>query len=210
MTCLLVIGRIVPLLKPPQSPHCKAGEDDHVITPHLPPVLKVILEMALHDIVRRFEGWLSMTIISKVGGGGGAGCSCAWKRVPGGLLKSLHLITAPGSVSNGPGSVTWPANRQFKNSFTTLWTQNTSFWPKIKIPSSYFTIVILNCLENSLKLQFDSYVIAVKFLTLLFFKRTWIDLIPTLMKSLSREKLYCRCLFGGESSQYHYSPHYSW
>ena len=38
-------------------------------------------------------------------------------------------------------------------------------WPKINIPSSYFTILMLNCLENTLKLQFDSYVIAVKFLT---------------------------------------------
>ena len=27
--------------------------------------------------------------------------------------------------------------------------------------------------------------------------------------SLSRENLCCRCLFGGESSQYHYSPHNS-
>ena len=28
--------------------------------------------------------------------------------------------------------------------------------------------------------------------------------------TLSRENLFCRCLFGGESSQYHYSPHNSW
>ena len=31
--------------------------------------------------------------------------------------------------------------------------------------SSYFTILMLNCLENTLKLQFDIYVTAVKFLT---------------------------------------------
>ena len=36
---------------------------------------------------------------------------------------------------------------------------------KINIPSSYFTIVMLNCSENILKHQFDSYVTAVKFLT---------------------------------------------
>ena len=30
---------------------------------------------------------------------------------------------------------------------------------------SYFTVLMLNCLENTLKLQFDSYVAAVKFLT---------------------------------------------
>ena len=43
--------------------------------------------------------------------------------------------------------------------------QNISFWRKINIPSSYFTIIMLNCLENTLKLQFDSYVTPVKFLT---------------------------------------------
>ena len=48
---------------------------------------------------------------------------------------------------------------------TTWWPQNISFWPKINIPSSYFTILMLNCLVNTLKLQFDSYVTAVKFLT---------------------------------------------
>ena len=44
-------------------------------------------------------------------------------------------------------------------------TEYISFWPKINIPSSYFTILMLNCLENTLKLQFDSYVTPVKFLT---------------------------------------------
>ena len=38
---------------------------------------------------------------------------------------------------------------------TTLWPQITSFWPKINIPSSYFTILMLNCVENTLKLLFD-------------------------------------------------------
>ena len=51
------------------------------------------------------------------------------------------------------------------NKFTTLWPQNKSFWPKIKISSSYVTILMLNCLENTNKLQFDSYVTADKFLT---------------------------------------------
>ena len=78
----------------------------------------------------------------------------------------LNLFTAPGSVSNEPGSVTWLATKYLKTvswrnhteKLTTWWPQNQSFWPKINIPSSYFTILMLNCLENTLKLQFDSYV----------------------------------------------------
>ena len=93
--------------------------------------------------------------------------------VPGWLLKWRNLIIAHGSVSNEPGSVTWLATKYLKTvswgnhteKLTTLWPQNISFWPKINIPSSYFTIWMLNCLENTLKLQFDSYVTAVKFLT---------------------------------------------
>ena len=89
--------------------------------------------------------------------------------VPGWLLKWLNLIAAPGSVSNEPGPVTWLATKYLKTvswrnhteKLITLWTQNTSFWPKINIPSSYFTILMLNCLENTLKLLFDSYVTAV-------------------------------------------------
>ena len=73
------------------------------------------------------------------------------------LQKWLNLITAPGSVSNEPGSVTWQATKYLKTvswrnhteKLTTLWPQNTSFWPKINIPSSYFTILMLNCLENT-------------------------------------------------------------
>ena len=93
--------------------------------------------------------------------------------VLGWLQKWLNLITAPGSVSNEPGSVTWLATKYLKTAswrnhtekLTTWWPQNISFWLKINIPSSYFTILMLNCLENTLKLQFDSYVTAVKFLT---------------------------------------------
>ena len=93
--------------------------------------------------------------------------------VLGWLQKWLNLITAPGSVSNEPGSVTWLATKYLKTvswrnhtvKLTTLWPQNISFWPKIKIRSSYFTILMLNCLQNTLKLQYDSYVTAVKFLT---------------------------------------------
>ena len=88
--------------------------------------------------------------------------------VPGWLLKWLDLITAHGSVTNEPGSVTWLATKYLKTvswrnhteKLTTFWPQNISFWPKINIPSSYFTILMLNCLENTLKLQFDSYVTA--------------------------------------------------
>ena len=93
--------------------------------------------------------------------------------VPGWLQKWLNLITAPGSVSNEPGSVTWLATKYLKTvswrnhteKLTTCWAQNISFWLKINIPSSYFTILMLNCLENTLKLQFDSSVTAVRFLT---------------------------------------------
>ena len=93
--------------------------------------------------------------------------------VPGWLQKWLNLITAPGSVSNEPGSVTWLATKYLKTvswrnhteKLTTLWPQNISFWPKINIPSSYLIILMLDCLENTPKLQFDSYVTAVKFLT---------------------------------------------
>ena len=93
--------------------------------------------------------------------------------VPGWLQKWLNLITAPGSVSNEPGSVTWLATKYLKTvswrnhteKLTTCWAQNISFWLKINIPSSYFTILMRNCLENTLKLQFDSSVTAVRFLT---------------------------------------------
>ena len=91
--------------------------------------------------------------------------------VPGWLQKWLNLITAPGSVSNEPGSVTWLATKYLKTvtwrnhtvKLTTLWPQNVSFCPKINIPSSYFIILMLNCLQNTL--QYDSSVTAVKFLT---------------------------------------------
>ena len=81
--------------------------------------------------------------------------------VPGWLQKWLNLITAPGSVSNEPGSVTWLATKYLKTvswgnhteKLTTWWPQNISFWPKINITTSYFTIWMLNCLENTLKLS---------------------------------------------------------
>ena len=43
---------------------------------------------------------------------------------------------------------------------------------------------MLNCWENTLKLQFDSYVTTVKFLTWLIFRTTWLDLISTPLKSI--------------------------
>ena len=56
------------------------------------------------------------------------------------LLQSFNLITASGSVSNEPSSVTWLATRQLKkhalrwiNHFgklITVWPQNISIWPK--------------------------------------------------------------------------------
>ena len=80
--------------------------------------------------------------------------------VPGWLQKWLNLITAPGSVSNEPGSVTWLATKYLKTvswrnhteKLTILCPQNISLGPKINIPSSYFTILMLNCLVNTLKL----------------------------------------------------------
>ena len=104
----------------------------------------------------------------------------------------LICITAHGSVSNEPGSVTWLATKYLKTvswrnhteKLTTMWPQNISFRPKFNILSSYFTILMLNCLENTPKLQFDNYVTAVKFLTSLILKTTWHDLIPTLLESV--------------------------
>ena len=59
--------------------------------------------------------------------------------VPGWLLKWLNSITAHGSVSNEPGSVTWLATKYLKTVswrnhteiLTTLRPQNISFWAKI-------------------------------------------------------------------------------
>ena len=120
--------------------------------------------------------------------------------VPGWLQKWLNLITVPGSVSNEPGSVTWLATKYLKTVgwknhtewLTTLWPQNISFWPKINIPSSYFTILMLNCLENTLKIQFDSYVTAVKFLTYQFQnKLTWPSNTPGIsLESVLMDQLH--------------------
>ena len=53
-------------------------------------------------------------------------------------------------------------------------------------------------MENAFKLQFDSYGTAVKFLTELIFKTTWLDHIPTLLESslysrLKYSKITQRC-----------------
>ena len=93
--------------------------------------------------------------------------------VPGWLLKWLNLMTAHGSVSNEPGSVTWLATKYLKavswrnhtEKITLLWSHNISFLPKFIIPTSYLIISMLNCLENTLNFQFDSYMTAVNFLT---------------------------------------------
>ena len=65
------------------------------------------------------------------------------------------MFTAPCSVSNEPSSVKWPATRYLKTvswrnhpeKLTTLWPQSISFCPKINIPSSYFSILMLNCFK---------------------------------------------------------------
>ena len=84
------------------------------------------------------------------------------------LLKWLNLITAHGSVSNEPGSVTWIATKNFENcqleklhwKINHIVTTEYIILAKINIPSSYFTISMLNCLEDTPKLQFDSYVMS--------------------------------------------------
>ena len=43
---------------------------------------------------------------------------------------------------------------------------------------------MLNCLENTPKLQFESYVTAVQFLSYLVLETTWLYLIPTLLESV--------------------------
>ena len=88
------------------------------------------------------------------------------------VCPSVHLSICHTFLTTFPSSyhhetkylktVCW---RNHTEKLTPLWPQNISFWPKINIPSSYFTILKLNCLENTLKLQFDSYVTAFKFLT---------------------------------------------
>ena len=42
-------------------------------------------------------------------------------RVPGWVLKCLNLITAPGSVSNQPGSVTWLATAGISKIHAVSW-----------------------------------------------------------------------------------------
>ena len=64
------------------------------------------------------------------------------------------------------------------------WGGETNFESLQDIPSSYIIILMLHCLENTLKLKFDSYVTAVKFLIELIFRTTWLDLIPTLLESV--------------------------
>ena len=109
--------------------------------------------------------------------------------VPGWLQKRLNLITAPGSVSNEPGSVTWLATKYLKTvswrnhteKLSTLWPQNISFWPKINIPSSYFTILMMLGIYSQTHVWqlCDSYQI----LDLINFKTTWLDLL-TLLESV--------------------------
>ena len=109
--------------------------------------------------------------------------------VPGWLLKWLNLITAPGSVSNEPGSVTWLATKYFKkihavswinhtDKLTTLGAQNVKIWPIINFWFSYFNISMSNCLKKTFKLKFDSCLTAVKFLTWLNFQNNQTSNIP--------------------------------
>ena len=137
-------------------------------------------EVLVHDTTPRWHvnSYYNMTMWILAGNGINFSIAAGLIRlysihVPGWLQKWLNLITAPGSVSNEPGSVTWLATKYLKTvswrnhteKLTTWWAQNIWFWLKINIPSSYFTILMLNYLENTLKLQFDSYVTAVRFLT---------------------------------------------
>ena len=73
--------------------------------------------------------------------------------VPGWLQKWLNLITAPGSVSNEPGSVTWLATKYLKTvswrnhteKLTTWWAQNlSSTLPEID-PDTAYVVCISIC-----------------------------------------------------------------
>ena len=77
--------------------------------------------------------------------------------VPGWQLKWLNLITAPGSVSSKSGSVSHMTNNQvFENAqleksywkMNYIIPQSIKYWPKINIPSSHFTILMLNYFEK--------------------------------------------------------------
>ena len=111
--------------------------------------------------------------------------------VPGWLQKWLNLITAPGSVSNEPGSVTCLTTKYLKTvswrnhteKLTTLWPQNISFWPKINIPSSYFTILMLKLLGKYSQTPVWQLWDSCQILELINFKTTWFDL-PTLLESV--------------------------
>ena len=81
---------------------------------------------------------------------------CAWHSpVTGEFPDSVHLETNPVQSHDWElniwkiHAVSW---RNHTEKFTTLWPQNISFWLKINIPFFYFTILMPNCLENTLKL----------------------------------------------------------
>ena len=112
--------------------------------------------------------------------------------LPGRLLKWLNLITAPCSVSNEPGSVTWLATKFLKTvswrkhteKLTTLWPQNISFWSKLIIPSSYFAISMLNLFGKYSQSPAWQLCDSCQIIDLINFKTTWLDLIPTLLESV--------------------------
>ena len=58
-----------------------------------------------------------------------------------------------------------------------------SFWHKINIPSLYFTILMLNCFENTSKTPVWQLSNSCQILDLINFKTTWLDL-PTLLESV--------------------------
>ena len=134
--------------------------------------------------------------------------------VPGWLLKWLDLITAPGSVSNQPGSVTWLATKYLKTvslrnhteKLTTLWSQNISFGPKINVQSSYFTILMPNCLENTFKLQFLQICDSCQILDLINFQNnlTWLD------SNIAGISLYSRLKYSQMSHRYAKNSQFIW
>ena len=112
------------------------------------------------------------------------------------MLKWLNLITAHGTVSNEPGSVTWLATKYLKTvswrnhteKLTTLWPRNTSFWPKINIPSSYFIILMLNCLGKYSQTPIWQLCDTCQILDLINFQN---NLISTLLESGLDSSLKC-------------------
>ena len=111
--------------------------------------------------------------------------------VLGWLQKWLNLITAPGSVSNEPGSVTWLATKYLK---TVSWKK--SHWKINHIVTTEYIILAENQHSIFIFHYFNAKLLgkysqtpvwhlcdSCQILDLINFKTTWLDL-PTLLESV--------------------------